>query len=134
MSKLERKYTWKHILAIVLVFVVAASVNLIPRQSTVSSPCLGAPGTKQSVNVTSRGWPLTYNKKYEVTSICLVYKDGKFVNGAKPVPESETNVFALLFNEVVILAGLLTIWWALSKAVPMLDKPKSNKTKKGEDE
>lgn len=113
MSKLERKYTWKHIVIILLLFVLAGGVNVIPRHSVVSSPCTTNSKAQQAVKITSRGWPLTYGKKYEATKICLTFKNGKYVNSADAQPKQQLNAGALVINELIILAVVGSLLWLI---------------------
>lgn len=125
MSKFERKYGWKHILLIVALFVLVASVNLIPRESIVSSPCEGTQNSEQAVKVTSRGFPLTYAKKYEATKICVVFKDGKYT-GTNLNPKQEMNVAAVVFNEIALLSVVLIVVWLGKYAWKKLKKSRKN--------
>lgn len=111
MSKLERKYTWKHIAIAVVLFAVIGSINLIPRHSELSSPCTPGSKSMQTAEITSLGWPLTHAKKYEATSVCLVFKNGKYVSSADTQPKQELNVGALIINEalIVLVAGAALI-------------------------
>jgi hypothetical protein len=104
-KKLERKYTWKHVAVATVLFVIAGAINLIPRHSELTTSCTpgSTSGSKQTANITSIGWPLTYAKGYEATSICLVVKNGKYVSSAASQPKEELNVGALIFNEVLIV-------------------------------
>ncbi len=116
MSKvtLERRYSWKHITAIVVIFVVVGAINLVPRSRTLSAPCKSEPSISESVRQTKWGWPLTYSTKDVPTSICLVFQKGRAQTPKIPETRQHLNVAALVLNEVLVISVIGSTLWLLN--------------------